>query len=530
MSDYNIAVYIRLSNADEDTGSGKDESNSIVHQRMLLNRYLDSRDDLKAYPRFEFVDDGFSGTNTDRPSFQKMIAQVKQGAVNLICVKDFSRFSRDYIEIGDYLECLFPFLHVRFISVNDGYDSFDYKGTTGGLDVVMRNIVYAAYSKDLSVKVRTARDQRKKKGQYVDCNTPIGYERDPVNKHKLVIDPEGAVIVRRIYELACKGLGCSQIALKMNEEGYPTPAAYYQKRRPGTRQDHSVLGNRWSYSSVYIILNRYSYTGAMVSNRTLNTAPCSKKRRTQPKDNWIIVEDQHPAIISKETYEQAQKIIRNMTLSAKKSKDYSLRSLVRCGCCKRLLARHGRENSRYYLCRYRTDAVGKECMNVRVNSEKELERIAQNAITLYISSVEANEKERKTFMDSRSARTQELMDQLARLQKQQEHLKTDKLRQYEGYASGLISKEMYMRNKNSFDEKLLEISSEVSAIESQMSQIEQRLPYQISMEEELSDRFAGAQELTNEMARAFIDAIYVFPDDQITIQWKYRDVFADNRF
>ena len=160
MKDYRIAMYIRLSNADEQTGRGQDESGSITHQRMLLNHFLDSRTELAGCPRSEFVDDGYSGTNTDRPGFQRMVRMVREGAYNLVIVKDLSRFSRDYIETGDYLECVFPFLGVRFISVNEGYDSAGLEGTAGGLEAAVRSIIHAAYSRDLSVKVKTAKQKK----------------------------------------------------------------------------------------------------------------------------------------------------------------------------------------------------------------------------------------------------------------------------------------------------------------------------------------------------------------------------------
>ena len=174
--DYTIGIYIRLSMADEDTGNGsKAESDSIGNQRMLINRYLDNHPTLSKYPRLEFADDGYTGTNFHRPQFSAMMEKVRHGEINLICVKDFSRFSRDYIETGNYLECTFPFMGVRFISINDGYDSDDYKGTTGGLEVVMRSIIYAAYSKDLSVKTTTAKIQMMKQGKYVGGYAPYGY-------------------------------------------------------------------------------------------------------------------------------------------------------------------------------------------------------------------------------------------------------------------------------------------------------------------------------------------------------------------
>ena len=175
-SEYTIGIYIRLSLADEDTGFGsKVESDSISNQRMLINRFLDESSSLSKCPRIEFADDGYTGTNFHRPQFTAMMEKVRRGEINLICVKDFSRFSRDYIETGNYLECTFPFLGVRFISINDGYDSDDYKGTTGGLEVVMRSIIYAAYSKDLSVKTTTAKIQMMKNGKYVGGYAPYGY-------------------------------------------------------------------------------------------------------------------------------------------------------------------------------------------------------------------------------------------------------------------------------------------------------------------------------------------------------------------
>lgn len=159
MAFYSLGIYIRLSQADFDLAKkeGKTESESISHQRDLIQRYIQSNPEFAGMPQQEFFDDGFSGTNFDRPSFERMLDKIRIGEINCVIVKDFSRFGRNYIELGDYLERIFPFLGVRFISINDQYDSNDYKGTTGGLDVVMKNILYDYYSKDLSVKVSTAK-------------------------------------------------------------------------------------------------------------------------------------------------------------------------------------------------------------------------------------------------------------------------------------------------------------------------------------------------------------------------------------
>lgn len=235
-ADYTIGIYIRLSLADEDTGYGsKSESDSISNQRMLINRYLDESPTLSQCPRLEFADDGYTGTNFQRPQFTAMMEKVKRGEINLICVKDFSRFSRDYIETGNYLECTFPFMGVRFISINDGYDSEDYKGTTGGLEVVMRSIIYAAYSKDLSVKTTSAKVQMMKQGKYVGGYAPYGYVLHPTIRNKLKLDPEAANIVRRIFDEALLGRNTSQIALGLNDDNTTTPGQYFRTKHPDKR-------------------------------------------------------------------------------------------------------------------------------------------------------------------------------------------------------------------------------------------------------------------------------------------------------
>ncbi len=310
--DYTIGIYIRLSMADEDTGYGsKAESDSIGNQRMLINRYLDKHPMLSKYPRLEFADDGYTGTNFHRPQFSAMMEKVRHGEINLICVKDFSRFSRDYIETGNYLECTFPFMGVRFISINDGYDSDDYKGTTGGLEVVMRSIIYAAYSKDLSVKTTTAKIQMMKQGKYVGGYAPYGYVLHPEIRNKLKLDPEAAEVVRRVFNEALKGRNTSQIALGLNDDNIPTPGQYFKGKHPDKKK-YSCMSEKisWTASMVYKILTSYVYTGATVGHKRKSGGVGSRKTISQKKEDWIIVEGMHEAIVSKEEFELAQAVIR----------------------------------------------------------------------------------------------------------------------------------------------------------------------------------------------------------------------------
>lgn len=277
MEGMEIAIYVRLSMADEDTGKVKDESNSIVNQRNFIHQFLDNHAELSKCPRTEFVDDGFTGTNTACPAFQDMIRKIREGRFHVCVTKDFSRFSRDYIEMGDYLECLFPFLRVRYISINDGYDSEKYKGTTGGLEMVMRNIVYAAYSKDLSAKEVAGKMQSRKKGRRASGDPAYGYMPDPYRKSMDIIDLEAAVVVRKIFDLAVAGAKVGEIAQTLNDENIPTPVAHYQRKHPEAKRYRNLSERkRWDYASVLNILKRYTYTGASVGHLRKVAVPCSK--------------------------------------------------------------------------------------------------------------------------------------------------------------------------------------------------------------------------------------------------------------
>ena len=190
------AAYARLSSEN----SGHETEDTLNTQILQIHNYIKEHPELTLTDTY--VDNGFTGTNFDRPEFERMMQDVRTGKIQCIVVKDLSRFGRDYIETGNYLECTFPFMGVRFISINDGYDSDDYKGTTGGLEVVMRSIIYAAYSKDLSVKTTSAKIQMMKQGKYVGGYAPYGYVLHPTIRNKLAVDPEAADVIRRIFREA----------------------------------------------------------------------------------------------------------------------------------------------------------------------------------------------------------------------------------------------------------------------------------------------------------------------------------------
>lgn len=358
MSMNGVAVYIRLSQTDEETGKGKDESNSVGNQRGLINRFLDGREELALLPRMEFVDDGYTGTNMNRPAFKEMIRLIRDGDFNVCITKDFSRFARDYVELGDYIECVFPFLGVRYISVNDGYDSDDYKGTTGGIETAFRGIVYDVYSKDLSSKIKSAKIQSAKKGKRVGGLPCFGYMPDPDRKGHDVIDPYAVPVVRRIFDLALSGSSVTEICNILNRESIMPPGKYRCIKHPGSWPNRfKSLVPLWNHNTVGRILENEIYTGAAVHGRWRAKKIGSSQVVGNPREDRIIVRGMHTPIVSNEEYERVQELIHSGRKMIHHERSYPLKSMLYCGYCNLRLKRCSMNNPRFY-CEHTYDKSG----------------------------------------------------------------------------------------------------------------------------------------------------------------------------
>ena len=521
MREDRVAIYMRLSSADEDTGKGKDESNSIINQRGLIHGFLDQSEELSGIPRQEFIDDGYSGTNTNRPAFQNMIAQIREGRFTICISKDFSRMNRDYLEMGDYLECLFPFLRVRYISINDNYDSNDYLGTTGGLDVVMRNLVYDAYSKDLSYKVRSGKLQSAKKGRRISGSPCFGYMEDHVNRGMDIIDPEASRIVRKIFDAAINGMPPAKIADMLNQEAVPTPAQYYCMKHPDSKRFSGRSAKQpWNYLTVEPILTRYAYAGASVVMVRRVIAPCKDKRVVRPKDEWVIVPGMHEAIVTEEEFEKAQGAIQRRKHKAKQDAVFPLKSLMICGSCRRKLIRSSKPgNNRALFCKYTRDHNNKGGREIGRQREERLNQIVFNEIMNMIDLMEEKKKEHDT-----SSPLEELDGKLEKIRKDAEKIRDNIMKQYEEYVCERIGKAEFLSRKASMEEELETLDHEKSRLESEMRSCA------LDVNSELVKNcrtFRNEKELTYDMAHAFIDKIIVYPENIIDIKWKFQDCFTN---
>jgi len=518
MNKNKVAIYIRLSDADEDTGKNKDESDSIINQRGLINNYLDSSPDLAKLPRQEFADDGYSGKNTNRPGFQRMIEMIKNGEFSVCITKDFSRFSRDYLEMGDYLDCLFPFLRVRYISINDNYDSDDYKGTTGGIDVAMRTFIYDSYSRDLSDKVKSGQLLSARKGRRVHGLPGYGYMMDPNNKAMDIIDPETSVIVRRIFDKAIEGKSTKEIAEMLNKDGIPTPLQHYRKKHPkSTKYKNASDLLAWKSVTVRQILERYTYTGASVQNKRYVVNPCQRKTKNKPRDEWVVVLGMHEAIVTVEEFNEAQKAIVRRKGVKRVEKDYPLKSMMFCNFCGRRLERSKcKIKSNFFYCRFGSDYGNDNCCKIRSPREDVLNKIVYDAIIRMIKRAKKGIPDTvtiKRFLDKEKDAAEKCRNTI-------ETHKWEIINTYEKYALDKISKEEFQKKKES-------IESKIERIEKELAEHEAKIDKENSISEsELQSRcnmFSGAGELTGEMVKAFIEKIIVYPENEIEIKWKFRD-------
>lgn len=289
---YNVGIYCRLSNDDERDG----ESVSIENQKLLLQNYVRQRgwNEIDVY-----CDDGYSGTNFQRPGVQRLIEDAKAKRINLILVKDLSRFGRNYIEFGQYTDYLFPSLGCRFIALNNGIDT---ESTNGSNDVMcFLNLFNEFYSRDTSKKVKSVKKACAEDGKFMGTYPAYGYKRDPANKHHLIIDEETAPTVRRIFDMRASGMGYRAIALKLNEEGILTPGALYYQRQG--RCDPRNVNHKWADATVNSLVHKEVYIGNMVQGKTGTMSYKSRKLINKPEDEWIRVEGTHEAIISREVWE-----------------------------------------------------------------------------------------------------------------------------------------------------------------------------------------------------------------------------------
>ena len=363
---YNVGLYIRLSREDDDKNY---ESESITNQKSLLLQYA-KENNLRVYDIY--IDDGFSGTNFDRPGFIRLIKDIENKKINMVITKDMSRLGRDYIGIGELVEKFFPEHNVRYIAVTDNIDTY--------LDSTNNDIAPFKYAKDISKKIKTSLKAKMKDGKYVGGRAPFGYTKDPDNKNQLLVDEEQAIVVRRIFDMALDGLSYYKIADILTSEGVKTPAAYYGFEWCGNYNPHF---NKWNSKTIYDILNNQIYTGDLVQGRRCKVNYKVKKIVKNNPDNYIVVENTHEAIIDKDIFNEVQKRLPKNVGRKEKKENNLLDGLLYCGDCGHRIsvqARRKRDNRAYTLCNYYRTYMKEHLCTAHSNNYDKLEDLILNSL------------------------------------------------------------------------------------------------------------------------------------------------------
>lgn len=342
ISNWNVAGYLRLSKEDNENM----ESNSIVNQRELIEQYINGKEDLELIEYY--IDDGYSGTNFNRPGFEKLLQDMKNKKINCIIVKDLSRFARNHIEADMYFENIFPALNIRFISVIENIDSFENPESIDNLIVPFKNLLNDAYAKDISKKVKSALTAKRLNGEFIGTSATYGYLKDPKDKHKLIIDKVVSKYVIEIFNSIIEGKLASKIADELNKNNILTPAAY--KRKNELESNNMETDKRWNAKMINKMLKDRIYVGDLIQGKKKVENYRSHKLITTKKDEWIIIQNNHESIISKDKFDKVQEIIeKNKCARSNKEKDLFYRFL-KCSDCGESFTLRRVKNYEYYHC------------------------------------------------------------------------------------------------------------------------------------------------------------------------------------
>ena len=524
---YHAAIYVRLSKEDGDVASAaKAESNSISNQKNLIKDFLKEKDDIIVVS--EYVDDGYSGSNFERPGFQMMMEDIKRGKVDCVVVKDLSRFGREYIDSGKYIERLFPALGVRFIAVNDHIDS---KEESGRDDIVVpfKNLMNDAYCRDISIKIRSHLEVKRKNGEYTGAFTPYGYKKDENDRNRLVPDLYAAGVVRGIFRMKLSGMSQSAIAESLNRQGVLSPMEY--KHSLGIHiQDNFKTHEQaeWSSMSVRRILENEVYVGTLVQGRHSTPNHKIKKIVDKPKEEWVRIEDSHEPVISKREFSIVQRLLGMDTrTSPNEDEVYVLAGLAVCADCgapmvKRNVPAGGKVYS-YYICS--KNAATKECGAHRIPKEK-LEGLVFEVLKTHIANV-LDIGRILEYIDTVPFQELEIRElERQKEAKEQEVQRCRKLRDmlYEDLKDGIVSKEDYTELYEGYNSRRKKAEEAVRKLGHVIQDVMDAKTDKYEWLRYFKE-YQNISRLSRMAAVELIDRVRVYDKDHIEIDFNFQDCF-----
>lgn len=527
---YNVAMYLRLSRDDGDAEGGKKvESNSIGSQREIIRTYIREQEDMELYD--VYVDGGYSGSNFERPEFKRMISDVEEGKVNCVIVKDLSRFGRDYIEAGRYIQKTFPALRVRFIALTDKYDSFKADSSESSIVLPVKNFINDSYCRDISTKVKSQLEVKCKNGEFIGAFAVYGYLKNPQNKNELIVDEYAADIVKKVFFWKMEGLSAQAIATGLNELGILPPLEYKKSNGVSYRSGFSVTSKTgWSSVSVKRILTNEVYLGHLVQGKRQKINYKVKKVEEKLEHEWIRVENTHEAIISEDTFQIVQNLLQSDGRTLGKSKEVNpFTGILFCGDCKeqmiRRVNRYKDTKKVYYICS--TKNRGDGCTRHSIE-EKQLSEIVKKTITVYAN----------TFMNQsrlfESIKNLEVnFDAVSQYDKEMNRLRLEQDKYYklcsglyEDLGNGIITKRDFERLHTNYTNKLKEIANAWVKQEELVKQLFKK-GILVGNRLEVFKRATklDEEEIDRRTLVSLVKSIHVYEDKRIEIEFNFIDEY-----
>ena len=521
---YRVAIYLRLSQDDEKYDKDfKAESNSISNQRLQIQDYIDKNEEMELAG--EYVDDGYSGINFERPAFKEMMEDVITGSINCIVVKDLSRFGRDYIDSGRYLQRVFPSLDIRFIALNDNYDSFTASETEKNLVIPFKNFINDNYCRDTSAKVRSVCKVKRKQGQFISNYAPYGYEKDEENKHKIVIDKEVEYVVRKIFSMKLEGYSSYSIAKHLNDNGIPSPMEH--KKAKGIRYKTGFSTKavaKWDTPAVNRILTNEVYIGTLQQGKREKINYKLDKVVSKDKSDWIEIEDNHEAIIDPHDFEIVQKLLKcDIKAKTVGEKADLFSGLLFCKDCNAQMTKkvdkRGKTPTVYYICS--SYNKGQDCSRHSIKQE-ELQRTVLEMIRHYIQYLGEYESVSEKIKEMEVS-----YELFQKIDKRQEYTKKSKAKfellkssLYQDLKEGIIAEEEFYDMREFYTNRIVE--SEL-ILEKQSKEITRLYKKSLNNQNFLADikKYQNIGTLERGLLVRLVDKIYVLEDKKIEIQFNY---------
>ena len=514
------AIYVRLSVEDTHT-----HSVSIETQQMIIARYLEQYPEISVYDTY--IDNGATGTNFHRPGFQQMLSDIEAGHVNCVIVKDLSRLGRNTIDTGYYIEQYFRIRNIRFIAVNENFDTVAPEDAHSGIIIPLRNMINEAYALDIGRKIRAQQRQAMKDGKFIGARTPYGYLKAEDDCHQLIIDPVAAVVVQRMFRWASEGAGLNTIAVRLNEAGVLTPS--YYKKMQGKIAHENLLGNgKWQTRTVGVILRSEVYTGDLVQGQTKTV---DHRQVKADAEEWTVVRDTHEAIISREDFDLAARLMRTDTRTAPGKKAvHPFAGLLCCGDCKGGMVRkttyYDGKTYHYYGCiTHRSDTAA---CSPHTISEAKLEQAVLEGVNLHIRTVIelngaleaiARRPLQKVAAEKLDKRLEALRQELVTKQDIRDSL-------YRRYASGEVSRADFHEFKRIFTRDCEEVER---AIEAQQQELDRMLESCTPDSPWIQHfkQFGQLETLNREVLVRLVERILVYEGGRIEIVFRYQEQFAN---